>query len=123
MGKGRFTKYLPIGDKSIATAFVGASLPGALKKEDPHGLDRSRAERLSGLAGSTLGGFMGTGALASLPMKRFKLLRAIAGGLGGSMLGERAATAPFRAARMKAEMPVVSDEQRYALMNQAGGAQ
>ncbi len=122
MGKGKFTKNLPIGDKSITTAITAAALPGALKKEDPMGEGRSRLERLSGLAGSTLGGFAGSGAMSSLPMKKLPVARSIVGAIGGSMLGERLSTAPFRAARAKAEMPVLSDEQRAQLMSRSGVA-
>jgi len=98
------TKYLPVGDKGILTGLTAASLPGALSQQDPHGLDRSRGERVSGLAGGTIGSLMGMGAMAHLPMKRFGIPRAIIGGIGGSIIGERVATAPHRALR-KAEMP------------------
>ena len=105
MGQGKFTKYLPIGDKSINTAIIGAGVPGAVAKEDPEGAGRSRAERMSGLVGGTLGMLAGQGAMAHLPMKRLGITRSIIGGLGGGILGERMATGPFRRAR--AELPPV----------------
>jgi hypothetical protein len=104
------TKYLPVGDKAIYTGLTAAALPGAMKKEDPQGAGRSRAERVSGLAGSTLGALAGMGAAAHLPMKGLGITRSIIGGLGGSLLGERMATSPFRHSR-KAEMPAVAPQQ------------
>lgn len=103
MGQGKYTKHLPIGDKTINTAIIGASVPGAVSKEDPEGIGRSRAERISGLAGGTVGMLAGQGAMAHLPMKGLGITRAIAGGLAGGILGERLSTSPFRKAR--AELP------------------
>lgn len=103
---GDVTRALPIGDKSIVTGLTALSAPSALKKEDHEGLGRSRAERVSGLVGGSVGGLMGMGALASLPMKRLGITRSIVGGLGGGIIGERMATGPFRRAR--AEMPVAA---------------
>lgn len=98
------TKYLPVGDKAILTGITAASIPGTLRKEDPQGLERSRGERFSGLAGGTLGSLAGMGALAHLPFKGFGITRAIIGGIGGGIAGERLATSPYRSAR-RAEMP------------------
>jgi hypothetical protein len=50
------TRHLPVGPKALTVGFTAASLPGALKKEDPSGQGKSRAERLGSLAGSTIGG-------------------------------------------------------------------
>lgn len=108
MGKGKITSKLPVGDKSIYTGLTAMAVPGALKKEDPQGLERSRAERVSGLAGSTVGALAGMGAMAHLPMKGLGITRSIVGGLGGSILGERMATTPFR---HKAEMPAAVPQQ------------
>lgn len=104
------TKYLPVGDKGIVAGLTAASLPGALKEEDPAGAGRSRGERLSGLAGGTVGSLMGMGAMAHLPMKGWGVTRSIIGGLGGSIIGERMATAPSRALR-KAQMPAQQAQQ------------
>lgn len=100
---GDVTRALPIGDKSIVTGITALSAPSALRKEDSEGLGRSRAERVSGLAGGSVGSLMGMGALARLPMKSLGITRSIIGGLGGGIIGERMATGPFRRAR--AEMP------------------
>ncbi len=104
MGQGPITKHLPVGDKSIVTGLTASAVPAALRKEDEQGLERSRGERVSGLAGGTLGSLAGMGALAHLPMKGLGVTRAIIGGIGGGILGERMATSPYRAAR-KAQMP------------------
>lgn len=117
MGQGNITKHLPIGDKSIFTGLTAMQAPAALRKEDETGMERSRTERLSGLAGGTVGSLAGMGALAHMPnpvqwmrgtssgpMKGLGITRAIIGGLGGGILGERMATAPSRMLR-KAEMP------------------
>ena len=111
-GKGKVTRYLPIGDKSIISGITAASIPGAVRKEDDTGQNRSRAERVSGLAGGTLGSVLGMGALAHIPgfrgtgpMKSLGITRAIIGGLGGGILGEHLATKPFHAG--KAQLPPV----------------
>lgn len=128
MGKGKITKYLPVGDKSFATGVAALGAPSALAKEDPSGQGRSRTERVSGLVGSTLGGFAGAGALGSLsykgnPVKALPVARSLVGAVGGSILGERMATAPSRYARTRAEMPVLSEEQRAQLLGQVGAPQ
>jgi len=93
MSLGGLTKHLPVGTKSLMLAGTAAMVPGALKKDDPQG--RSRAERVAGLAGSTVGGLLGVGAM--LNSGRFGAgMSNLAGGVGGSMLGERLFTAPWR---------------------------
>lgn len=104
---GDITRALPVGDKSIVTGITAMSAPAALKKEDPEGIGRSRAERVSGLTGGTVGSLMGMGAMAHLPMKGLGITRSIVGGLGGGIIGERMATGPFRRAR--AELPPVQE--------------
>jgi len=105
MGQGKYTKYLPIGDKAINSAVIASGVPGAVAKEDPQGAGRSRAERISGLAGGTIGMLAGQGAMSHIPIKGLGITRSIVGGLGGGIIGERMATGPFRRAR--AEMPPV----------------
>lgn len=104
MGQGKITKHLPVGDKSIVTGLTGMAVPAAVSQEDREGLGRSRSERMSGLAGGTAGSLMGMGALAHLPIKGLGITRAIIGGIGGGIAGERLATAPHRAMR-KAQLP------------------
>jgi hypothetical protein len=100
---GGLTKALPVGAKSmmaIPTALMAAQ---ALKGHDPSGQERTRSERVTGLAANTVGGLVGS----SLAMKALKgrggLLGAMAapmvGGMLGGSLAEKATTAPFRAAR------------------------
>lgn len=113
------TKYLPVGDKGITAGVTAMTIPAAISREDPQGMQRSRGERVSGLAGSTIGGLAGMGAMAHLPsnpiswmggakaipMRGLGITRSIIGGIGGSIIGERMATAPHRAMR-KVQMPV-----------------
>lgn len=98
---GGLTKVLPIGAKSmmaIPTAMMAAQ---AMKKNDPTGMDRSRTERVTGLAANTVGGLAGS-ALALRALKgRGGLFGSIAapmvGGMLGGSLAEKAVTSPFRA--------------------------
>jgi len=107
----RFTKYLPVGGKSVLVGMTAATVPGVLKKEDPYGMQRSRAERITDLGASTIGGLAGTGALMSLPVKGWQGTRALAGGFGGAMLAARLATMPWRRARKKSQQEVARSEQ------------
>ena len=66
-GKGRVSKYLPVGMKSWMGGLPVAMLPGEMKKDDPHYTGRGRAERTLGAVGRDLGW------VASMP---------ITGGLG-----------------------------------------
>lgn len=52
--------------KGLTGLQIGASLPGALSKEDPTGQGRSRPERVAELGGSTVGMLAGTGMGANL---------------------------------------------------------
>ena len=99
MGQGKYRQYMPIGGKSITVGLTGLAVPGVLKKEDPYGMGRSRAERSTDLGAATVGGLAGTGALMSLPWKGWKGTRALAGGVGGAMLAARLATLPWRRKR------------------------
>ena len=117
---GGLTKALPIGAKSmmaIPTALMAAQ---ALRKRDPSGQERSRSERLSGLAANTVGGLAGSAAAMRLLKGRGGLAGAIAapmiGGMLGSSLAEKTVTAPFRAARahrLGHDVPAVSRQPRY----------
>jgi hypothetical protein len=114
---GDVTRALPVGDKSILTGITALGAPAALKKEDPEGIGRSRTERISGLAGGTVGSLMGMGALAHLPMKGLGITRSLVGGLAGGILGERMATSPFR--RGRAELPPVTQQVQQIPSNEA----
>lgn len=92
---GGLTRALPVGNKSLMLLGTGVMAHQALQKQDPTGQERSRAERLSGLAGNTLGGLVGAGMAAKhFPGSRF--IAPLVGGIGGSILGEKALSAPFR---------------------------
>jgi hypothetical protein len=95
---GGATKALPIGAKSMMMLGTGLMARDALRPQDPSGRDRSRTERLTGLAGNTVGGLVGS-SLASRAIPGSRFLAPILGGVAGGMLGERVTTAPFRAAR------------------------
>lgn len=79
---GGLTKYLPVGPKSMTLGFTAASLPGALRKEDPSGEGRSRVERMGGVLGGTVAGLAGarTGIIPSVAI-------GMAGDYAGSRLG------------------------------------
>ncbi len=82
---------------------IGAAtqIPGALKKDDPTGQNRSRTERVLGIAGDTVGGLIGMGVgLRHLPATGVKgfLAQGLAAGAGG-LIGQKAATLPFAMAR------------------------
>ena len=95
MSLGGATKHLPVGAKPLMALSTATMLPGAVSKEDPSGQGRSRAERISGLVGSTAGGLFGVGAMLNSG-KFGPTASNFAGGIGGSMLGERLFTAPWR---------------------------
>jgi len=109
-------RNIPIGPKSIFTGLTAAAAPGALSKEDPLGQERSRTERSVGLGADILGGLAGAGAALSLPGTRFRLARSLVGGIGGSLLGGRIATTPWRRARERASQPVLTGRERQELM-------
>lgn len=120
---GDITRALPVGDKSILTGLTAASAPAALRKEDDAGMERSRSERISGLAGGTVGSLLGMGAAAHIPsfrgtgpMKSWGIARAIAGGLAGGILGEHMASNPFKKAR--AQMPQMQNAPQQQIPNE-----
>lgn len=95
---GGATRALPIGGKSMMMLGTGLMARDALKPQDPSGRDRSRAERVTGLAGNTVGGLVGSTLLSrAVPSSRF--IAPILGGIGGGMLGEKIVTKPFKMMR------------------------
>ena len=94
---GGATKYLPVGAKSMALLGTGMMLPYALSKHDPSTMGKSRAERVTGLVGNTLGGLTASGLMLGAGVKSPYAL--IGGGLLGSVAGERLMTSPFALAR------------------------
>lgn len=134
-GWRRVGSKLPIGGKAITVGLTAASLPSLMKKKDPLGFERSRAERATAMGAGTVGGIAGMGAAATHfpsrpiappkgkmptglfararkgvgPLRRLSLPASLIGGIGGAMLAERAATAPFKAKRRR-EM-----ERRYSV--------
>lgn len=92
---GGLTRALPIGGKSMMLIGTGLMAREALKRQDPTGQERSRTERMSGLAGNTIGGLVGS-SLAMRAMPRSSFIAPLVGGLGGGMLGERVMTAPWK---------------------------
>lgn len=94
---GGLTRALPVGSKSMMLLGTGLMARDAMRPQDPTGQQRSRLERMTGLAGNTIGGLMGsTLAMRGAP-KSF--LAPMLGGIAGGMVGERLMAAPFRAAR------------------------
>ncbi len=100
---GGLTKALPIGAKSMMAASTAMMAAQALKKEDPTNQERSRAERLSGVAANTVGGLVGS----SLALKAFKgrggglgaIAAPLIGGGLGALAAEKVVTSPFRRTR------------------------
>ena len=96
---GGFTRVLPVGAKSMMALGTGAMIPSAIAKIDPTGHQRSRAERITGLAGNTVGGLAGS-VIGSRLSPRFG---GLIGGIGGSILAEKALTKPFVRSRTQAQ--------------------
>jgi hypothetical protein len=100
---GGLTRALPVGAKSMIAGTTGLMALQALRKQDPSGQERSRPERLTGLAANTVGGLAGSAAAMRLLGSRGGALGAIAAPMVGGMLGghlaEQTVTTPFRAAR------------------------
>lgn len=116
MGKGKVTKYLPVGEKSWTAIPAAMAAPGLAQKQDPMGQNRGRAERISQFVGGTLGGLAGMGALSRAGGS---WARPLIGSIVGSIAGETAASYPFRKARLMSRQQEISPEQRKQLMRQA----
>lgn len=112
---GGLTKALPIGSKSMMMLGTGLMARDAMRAQDPSGHQRSRTERMTGLAGNTVGGLIGS-TLASRALPGSRLLAPIAGGVAGGMLGEKMVTAPWRHAR---QQPMAQPAQQQ-MPNQQG---
>lgn len=95
---GGATKALPLGGKSLMALSTGLMAREALKPADPTGQDRSRTERLTGLAANTVGGLVG-----SAFGNRFRpgVLGSLGGGIAGGLAAEKMVAAPFAAARQR----------------------
>lgn len=55
VGKGQYSKYMPVGSKSLVAGLPLAFAPAELKKGDPEFTGQGRAERAGRLAGETAG--------------------------------------------------------------------
>lgn len=93
---GGLTRALPVGAKSMMLLGTGLMAREALKKEDPTGHQRSRTERMTGLAGNTVGGLVGS-AVGNRVMPG--MIGSLGGGILGGLAGEKILSAPFAAAR------------------------
>lgn len=116
---GGATKALPIGGKSMMMLGTGLMARDALKPQDPSGRDRSRAERVTGLAGNTVGGLLGS-TLLSRAVPSSRLIAPLVGGIGGGMLGERVVTKPFKMMRDRQQ---TQQAQQVPQMGQTQGVQ
>lgn len=117
---GGMTRALPVGTKSMMLLGTGLMAREALRKEDPAGLQRSRAERVSGLAGNTIGGLVGSTLLArKMPGSA---IASLAGGIGGSMIGEKLTAAPFAAFRRPPAQPPQYPQQPQQQVDPSIGA-
>lgn len=116
---GGATRALPVGSKSMMALGTGLMAREALKPVDPTGQDRSRTERLSGLAANTVGGLVGSAVGNRL---RPGLIGSIGGGLVGGLAAEKLVTAPFAAARRHQVAPQGAQNQ-YNMQPMYEGAQ
>jgi hypothetical protein len=89
---GGATRGLPVGAKSMMAIGTGMMARDALRPVDPTGQERSRTERLTGLAANTVGGLVGSAAGNRLLPG---LWGSLAGGALGSLGAEKLVTAPF----------------------------
>lgn len=96
LGNKGWRAGLPLGGKSMVIASTALQLPHVFGREDPTGRGHGRLERLSGLAGNTVGGLASTGALMRSRLgAKHPIVAGILGGLGGGIIGERVATSPW----------------------------
>lgn len=87
-GKGRASKYLPVGMKSWMVGMPAAFLPGEMKKTDPHFTGRGRAERTLGAIGRDLGWVASMPISGGLgPMIGGGMVMGTAGSLAGRAIG------------------------------------
>jgi hypothetical protein len=104
---GGLTKVLPVGAKSMFVAGTAPMLYSALKKQDPSGMERSRAERFAGASGNIAGGVLGAGLLSRTGFgKKHPIASTIVGGIGGPILGDKALAAPIHNLTAKKEQQV-----------------
>ncbi len=115
MGKGKLTKYLPIGEKTLGAAFPALELYSEAKSENkPDAQGRSKAERITRAIGGTAGSIAGIGLLGSgkstyrsmgrgrmryTGKRRPGFLATMGAGMLGGSVGAGAAGAPWSAAR------------------------
>lgn len=95
---GGMTRILPVGGKSMTVLPAVISAPSLLKKEDPSGQQRSRAERVLGFAANTVGGLAGS-ALAMKAAPGSALLAPMLGGMVAGTAAEKLVTAPLASMR------------------------
>lgn len=92
-------------NKGLMLLGTGLMAKDAIKPVDASGMERSRSERLTGLAGNTIGGMAGSSAMLRLMPNR-PVMGGIVGGIAGGMLGEQLVTKPWarhRADRIAAQ--------------------
>ena len=85
LGGSKYTKYLPVGPKSLTVGIGALTAPSAFAEEDATGQGKSRAQRIGGWVGSNIGAVAG-----SMPMRTGLLgvIPAMAGMAGGQYIGE-----------------------------------
>jgi hypothetical protein len=93
---GGATRALPVGAKTMMAVGTGLMARDAMRPQDPTGQNRSRTERMTGLAANTVGGLVG-----SAMGNRFSpgLVGSLAGGYAGGLAAEKLVTSPFAAFR------------------------
>lgn len=93
---GGATRALPVGAKTMMAVGTGLMARDAVRPQDPTGQNRSRTERVTGLAANTMGGLVGSAIGNRL---HSGLLGSVAGGYAGGLAAEKLVTSPFAAFR------------------------
>lgn len=119
-GQGDFTKYLPVGEKSLVAGFGASEIPGIVNAPEatPTG-EGSKLERLGSLLGGSAGWIAGTGT-GFLPSVALYMAAAKAGSSAGRVADRMRAGAPLGEAAT-APSPREAREQLAKIYQTYGG--
>lgn len=91
---GGLTRLMPVGNKAMMAMGTAMMAREAIRPDDPTGQQRSVPERVSALAGDTIGGLAGAGLAARLAPGS-NLIAPLVGTMAGSHFGRKVTTAPW----------------------------